>query len=385
MSAASVSRLSGTTIPAMPRPLFAAHPRLEARLAHVSLADVPTPVQRCAALSDALGVEVWAKRDDRTAPADLDLYGGNKVRKLEFLLGQAIRRGSRTTVTVGYAGSNHALCTAVWAARLGMTPHSVLTRQEPAPGTTAKLLAQVGQGARLHLVDGRRGRDQAVRRVLMQAALEDRRPPAAIAAGGSSPLGTLGYVDAGFELAEQIRAGELPQPSRVYVPAGSMGTAAGLLLGLRAAGVPSPVHAVRVIGDDSVNPKLLYRLLAFTLASLRRNDPSFPHVAYDAAGLWLRDDQYGPGYGVPTSASRHAAEMAADLEGLTLDGTYSAKALAALAADAAAGLLEGPVLLWCTYDPRPLDALAHGAGLSDLPLMMRRYVEGLASSAAAPA
>lgn len=364
----------------MSRPLFDAHPRLQARLPHLSLAELPTPVEHWDTLSARLGIEVWAKRDDRTAGPDPCTYGGNKLRKLELVLGQAIRRGSRTTVTVGYTSSNHALCTAVHANRFGLRPVSLLLRQDPpTPGTEAKLLAQAAHGAELHLVDQRRDLDRAVAARMARAAWEDRRPPTYIPAGASSPLGAVGYVNAGYELAAQIASGALPEPARVYLPMGSLGTAAGLLVGLRAAGVPAPIHGIRVIGDEVANAKHLYKKLAFTLALLRRADPDFPHVSFDTAELWMRDDQFGDGYGRPTPASTRAAELVAEAQGVTVDATYSAKALAALVADAEAGLVEGPVLFWCTYDSRPLDSLAAGATLGDLPLPLRLYAEAAAS------
>jgi D-cysteine desulfhydrase len=345
------------------RALFEAHPRLAETLPFVSLCGVPTPVDRWDGLGDALGVEVWAKRDDRTA----EPYGGNKVRKLELVLGSALRRGSRTTVTVGYVGSNHAVATAVHASRLGLRPVSLLIRDHPDAATVDKLRAQLAHGAELHLVESAAELRRVTSRVLARVALHDLRPPTFIRAGASSPLGSVGYVAAGYELARQIESGALPEPARIYLPLSTAGTAAGLLLGLRAAGVGSPVHAVRVIDDTVANAKELYKRLAFTLALLRRADPDFPHVKFDAERLYLRDDQFGPGYGRPTDRSAEAETLVAAMQAQVIDGTYSAKALAALIADARAGGIDGPVLFWCTYDGRPLEPLCGSVGVEQLP------------------
>lgn len=358
------------------RALFEAHPRTAERLPFVSLCDVPTPVDRWHGLGDALGIELWAKRDDRTA----EPYGGNKVRKLELALGAALARGSRTTVTVGYLGSNHALATAVHASRLGLHPVSLLIRERPKDGTVDKLRAQVAHGAELHLIESPAELRRVRTRVLARAAVGDRRPPTAIPAGLSSPLGSVGYVAAGFELARQISAGELPEPARIYVPLSTAGTAAGLLLGLRASGIGSPIHAIRVIDDTVANPKELYKRLAFTLALLRRKDPDFPHVKFDAERLYLRDDQFGAGYGRRTELSAEAEELAAATQDQVVDATYSAKALAAVLADARADDIDGPVLFWCTYDGRPLEPLCGSVGVDQLPAPFRELVDARPTS-----
>ena len=156
---------------------------------------MPTPVERLALALDV--AEVLVKRDDLTSAR----YGGNKVRKLDFLLGDALAQGAQSVLTFGAYGSNHALATAVHARALGLEPHVVLSPQEPGPFAARTLLAHAGLETQIHLVDGWDGRREAVhaKRALVE---RDGVAPYIIPMGGTCPLGALGYVSAAFELAE---------------------------------------------------------------------------------------------------------------------------------------------------------------------------------------
>ena len=196
------------------RPLHERFARLARRLPHVALLAGPTPVR----VADGPAGRVACKLDGATSP----VYGGNKVRKLEVLLGQALAHDCRRVATFGAAGSNHATATAVHAAQRGLRCVNFLSRQRRTPWIADNLRRQVAAGATLVWVDGDRASRERQARDYLAATDE---PTWLIPMGGSSPAGTVGYVNAGLELAAQIDEAEAPAPDRLYVPLGTMGTA----------------------------------------------------------------------------------------------------------------------------------------------------------------
>jgi len=349
----------------VPASRFPDHPTLAARLPQVSLGCWPTPVERAAGLGRALGLSgLYLKRDDLSG----ERYGSNKVRKLELLLGEAVQRGASGVFTLGFAGSNHALATALYARQLGLACTALLMPQASAPYVRQNLLA--GQAAGARLIPCRNSL------VLGLRYLQRQRTDYLIPAGGTCPLGVAAYVNAAFELRGQIQAGLLPEPDRIYVPFGSMGTTAGLSLGLQAAGLRTRIEAVRVIEPRWASASGLKHLLRRSLALLRDLDPTFPQLQELGANLNLRGDQLGQGYAMPTAAGLAAEQLMHAHTGLRLNPTYSAKAFAALVADAHAGLLEGrTVLYWNTYNTRDLSSLIQGQDYHHLPEAFHRYFE----------
>ena len=209
-------------------------PQLRATLPHVALGDAPTPVRRLAALPSGAGCDVWIKDDGAYG----SLYGGNKVRKLEWILPDVVARGRRTIVTVGALATNHGLATSLYARARGLRCVLVLVDQPVDDHVRRQLERLRHSGARIYLAHGvRRTYAAAPWIALRHSDLRRMRPPYFLPVGGSSPLGCVGFVEAAFELAAQIEAGELPEPSHVVVALGSGGTAAGLAAGLRMAGL----------------------------------------------------------------------------------------------------------------------------------------------------
>ena len=195
-------------------PLFREFPALAVRLPHVRLGLFPTPVEKVERLGTALGLErLYMKRDDLSGA----VYGGNKVRMLEFLLGGALRSNAREVVTVGYAGSNHALALAIYANLLGLKFSAYLLPQANAHYVRRNLLACYHHHARLHACGNYLSLVGSVLGGLIRATVQNGSLPGFIQPGGSSPLGIVGYVNAALELKEQIDAGLLPEPDRIYV------------------------------------------------------------------------------------------------------------------------------------------------------------------------
>jgi D-cysteine desulfhydrase len=271
-------------------------------------------------------------------------------------------------LTFGGVGSNHALATAVHARRVGLGCHLVLLPEPPSEHARSHLLAEHHLGARLHA--GRRP-DLSD----LEAARERHAPseaPYVIPPGGTSALGNVGYVNAGFELAAQVAAGRLPEPDAVYAAAGTTGTAAGLYVGLRAAGLSSRLVAVRASSRGTATRARLEAEVVATVALLRRHDPSFPPVRVEDGRLELEHRFAGRGYAQPSRAGEAARRVAAR-HGIELDPTYTAKAFAALRARGRAHAGE-VVLFWNTFDPREV---GHGeVSPGDLPGPFRAYFRG---------
>jgi len=357
--------------------LFRAHPAARTRIPWRPFLAGPTPVERLRL--DAAGApDLWVKRDDRSCP----LYGGNKPRKLEFVIGHALARRARTLVTTGGLGTNHGLATTILGRAAGLRTVLVLLHQPVTPLVRRTLLLHAAYGAR-H-VWGRNvpGSAAQVVRVLAAAALRGERPYL-VPTGGSSARGDLGFVAAALELAEQVRAGLLPEPARVFVPIGTGGTLAGLVLGLRLAGLRTRVAGVLVTDILPPSPARLARAARASNALLRRADAAVPDLRIGPGDFDFVRDQLGPGYGASTPAAERAVALAADA-GLRLETTYTGKCLSAVLAAAGAGA-AGPVLFWNTYNGIDVAAQApRVASEADLPPAYRRLL-ARAEGPAAPA
>lgn len=314
------------------------------------LADLPTPVERMPWL-DRGDVEVWVKRDDLTSA----IYGGGKVRKLEWILANPPYDGTDAIVSVGGIGSHHLLALALFLERLGRNLHALTFEQVLTPHVRRNLAVLISVGTSLWHVKTRARLPLAWLRYYTVS-----RPPALgrfMGPGASTPLGCLGFVDAGLELAAQIEAGEAPRPARVFVTGGTAGTSAGLVLGLAMAGIGTHVHIVSSVERWGFNAFMFRRKLAEAHAALRRHGVPQDVRSTDAfallerAGVRFSIDHaaVGRGYGVPTVGAEEAIRDAS-AHGLQLETTYTGKCLAALRrwvqADARA---RGPILFWNTH------------------------------------
>ena len=361
-------------------PLFERYPLLGHKLPHVALGEFPTPVQKLERLGAELGIEqLYVKRDDLSGK----LYGGNKPRKLEFTLADALRSGAKEVLTFGGAGSNHALATALYARQVGLKSISMLSPQPNARYVRDNLLMGHKCGAELHPCGAEPTSLSSVApgslATLYQRVrhrLKSGRFPYVIPMGGSSLPGIAGFVNAAFELERQVAAGEMPVPEYIYVACGTMGTTAGLVLGMRAAGLESRVVSIRVTGEKSANQAAMLKLIRKINSFLHSLDPSFPMFQFSGGDLALRHDYFGKQYALFTPEAMEAAAMMRDREGIELDGTYTGKAFAALVGDARAGRLrDRTVLFWNTRNSRSLAGAIAGLDYRDLPRCFHQYFE----------
>jgi 1-aminocyclopropane-1-carboxylate deaminase/D-cysteine desulfhydrase len=313
------------------------------------LTTLPTPLERAPRLSRELGVEVWLKRDD---VGSLGLVG-NKVRKLEFTLGEALAGGADTVVTLGAPQSNHARATASAAARLGLDAVLVMGGKRPEGPPSGNLLLDALFGAEV-LYAGTEEWTQLAARV--EAVTLERGNAYALPAGGSSPVGALGFVAAYAELLRQLDSARV-RPEHVYHASTSGGTHAGLMLGhALAGGGPRPVGFD--VGQIVPDAPGLTAWLANEAGVLLGADVS---LTEEDAHLDL--SQLGEGYGAFTQAAIDAIGLLARTEGVVLDPVYSAKGMAGLVAEARAGRIDGPVVFWHTGGGPSLFAAGWGERL----------------------
>ncbi|HEY0465636.1 MAG TPA: pyridoxal-phosphate dependent enzyme [Polyangiaceae bacterium] len=325
----------------------------------------PTPVRACPELSHARA-ELWLKNDGLSHA----LYGGNKVRKAERLVAEAVRRGAKRVFSFGAAGSHHLLSLTLCARAAGLQSAAVVFPQPFSDHALDTLRAALGLGLELYPAQHAAWIPWLLARTL-------RRSDYLIAPGGSNAIGALACADAVDELARQIAEGKLPSPDLIVVPLGSGGTCGGLAAGVARRGLGCRVLGVQVVGG--VGPRLAARYLAREALRLS-GVPG--RIAGLAERLSFDDRQVGPGYGANSTAGAHATAVARTLD-LVLDQTYTAKAFASVlellqtASSAQAARLGRPqrILYWHTLSATALaPLLAAAPSESALPAEVRRLL-----------
>lgn len=316
-------------------PLYRRFPALR-RLPRARLCTLPSPVVHASGVHERL----WIKRDDLNAVS----FGGNKVRSLEFLLGQV--SAGDTVLTIGGAGSTHVLATAAHARMLGARTVAMRWKHDMNPG--AERVSELISGSATGSVSA-----NAVFAIARALGHRFRNRVHYVPLGGSTPLGVLAQVNAGLELAEQIAAGLLPKPARVVLPLGSGGTTAGLALGLAIAGLDVEVVGARVAPRLAANKLRVAKLVADTRALIF--SVTGEQVARVPRGMVrVVHDVFGGAYGRILPQAVEPAALLLGECGIRVDSTYSAKAF--VAALASARDHDGLTLFWLTFDGRCLDA-----------------------------
>lgn len=296
------------------------------------LANLPTPLEPMQNLSAQLDADIWVKRDDLTGLA----LGGNKVRKLEFLLGDAISSGCDAVVTFGALQSNHARQTAAACAKAELACYLILTESVPRTDalytTGGNLLLDELFGAEIHICDTT---DAAIGESI--AAVEETLASRSqtgrwIPPGGSEPIGALGYVNAGVELGQQIADAGI-NVTDLYFASATAGTQTGLIIGLGLVGLDIDVNGVAVYQSAEATTEAVTLLAAETAGLIGADQPH-------ADAINVISGHMGEGYGVPTDQMRDALSVFATTEGLPLDPVYSGKAAGAMISDARSNRLS---------------------------------------------
>jgi D-cysteine desulfhydrase len=301
-------------------------------LPRVELALTPTPLVPAPRLSAAAGVEIWLKRDDLTGIG----LGGNKVRALEFLLGEALAQGCDCLVTGAGPQSNWAMLAALAARRVGLDTH-LLFYGDAGPSVGNRMLAELAGAEVTFTGDPDRGSvDAAIETTAVKLHSAGRRPYV-LPRGGATALGAVGYARGTLELSEQLLRTNI-RPAQLWLATGSCATQAGLVAGARWLSLPYDVIGVAVSRPVDECRRIVHELAcgAADLIGAHRTDP---------ADVTVLDGHHGPGYGVRSADGDAAAALVARTESVFLDPVFAAKAMAALIATAAGdAVVPGPVV-----------------------------------------
>ncbi len=346
-------------------PLFKQFPKLKV-IPWVSVIKSPTPVEKMNYLSNELGREIWVKRDDLTH----EVYGGNKPRKYEFVFADALAKGKKKILTIGSIGTNHGLATTVHAKRFGLKTHLYLIEQKVSPEVLENLKCHHYFGAKLHLMRNSRHRKIATK----VKSLFDRRSYF-VSMGASSPLGTLGFVNAAFELKEQIENKEIPEPDKLFVTVGSLATCAGLVLGLELAKIKTQVIGIGVTDPSWSSKKHTIELALKAMEIMRTVEPSIPDVSKQLEKRLIVDHSYfGGKYGESTPEGLEAIEIAKH-DGLHLEYVYTGKTLSGLIDYVGKGKIakDDVSLFWSSKSSADLSQYVKQINYKDLPQKFHKF------------
>jgi 1-aminocyclopropane-1-carboxylate deaminase/D-cysteine desulfhydrase-like pyridoxal-dependent ACC family enzyme len=347
--------------------LFERFPGLADRIPWRPIGRLDTRVEALPQLDGAGDVRLFIKRDDLTS----DLYGGNKVRKLEHSLADAALRERRTIITLGAAGTNHGLATALHSRALGFDVKLALFDQPDSAYVRRNLRGVAHTGAEVRYSGGEAGALYRAHR-FYQDETAAGGTPYFIMIGGSSRLGTIAFINAALELAAQVRAGTLPEPDRIFVALGTCSTAAGLAAGCALAGMRTRVSAVRVASPLFAQAATVRYFANDALRFLQRQDPGVPRIRIGFGDYDVVTNQLGDGYGHTTSQGLEALEWIAPR--VSLEPVYTAKALAACLDYCRRSARPGEnVLYWHTANAAPVPQ-AQDAG--SLPPALRARLVG---------
>lgn len=294
------------------------------RYPRLHFAHLPTPLEPLTRISEALGgPNLWIKRDDCTGLSS----GGNKTRKLEFLMADAVEKKADTIITQGATQSNHARQTCAIAAKLGLECHILLEDRtgydDDAYAHNGNVLLDQLHGASIAMRPADSDMNAEMEQLAMQLR-DDGKKPYIIPGGGSNEIGALGYVNAAFELTHQANERSLHIDHLVHAT-GSAGTQAGLVLGMQAMNSGIPVYGVSVRAEKQKQEENVYGLVQRTAAFMGYS----PNLV-EREKVVANSDYVGPGYGLPTDAMVEAVKMLAQYEGILLDPVYSGKGFSGL-------------------------------------------------------
>ncbi|MCB9476475.1 MAG: pyridoxal-phosphate dependent enzyme [Deltaproteobacteria bacterium] len=338
----------------------------------------PPPVQPFPELGRTIGAsEFFVKRDDISAPE----YGGNKPRKLELLLAEAKQEGAVGVVTIGGIGTNHGVATAVFAQKLGLTCHLVLFDQPVNDFVRKNMRLFARYGAIVHYTGSYAKTAFVVAKELIESRLTSKGKLVLVPPGGTSALGTVGYVNAAFEYAEQVEAGQAPIPESVFCAVGSCGTYGGLVAGFKLLGWPTWVIGVRVVDKMVTNERAVLKAANGALNVMRKHGAEIGGIKITAKDILMLHEHFGGEYGRATDESLAAVELAGR-HGLQLETTYTGKTFAGMRAYLAEHPPAGPVVFWHTFNTVDMSAELATVGVDEVHPEFRKFFEDAPAKAA---
>ena len=363
--------------------LFRSYPNLKEKVPWIPLlTNVPTPIDRLTEFENYLDItdgEIYIKRDDK----DHHIYGGNKLRKFEFIIGDAIKRKKKGIATLGGIGTNHGMACAIVCRQLGLKCHLFLSHQPLTWHVQRSLLLYDYFGVNLHI--NKSGEISLIKSLFFKLFHPKYY---LMSVGGSpligigTPLGIIGFINAIFELKVQIDNGIIPEPDAIFVAGGSSGTAAGLVAGCKLKELKTKIKVVYVTRDLLVNNKAVIKNANNAIKYLRKRDTSIPDVSVNLDDFKIIKGYLGSEYGVKTVKGQNAVDIVMKLEGnkrdFKLDTTYTGKTMA--------GLIDymrkeennsKKVLFWNTYNSNDLDKYLKETNFNykKLPKKFHRFFE----------
>jgi len=342
--------------------LFKFYPSLQTKIPWISLlTNIPTPIEKLTELEKQFSINssggLYIKRDDK----DHHIYGGNKLRKFEFIFGRILEQEKIGVMTFGGIGTNHGLASTIIAKELGLKCELFLARQPITWHVQRSLLLYDYFNANIHYAKSYTGiilKGLAFR--LLHPKYYVMLPGGSTLLGFGSPIGTLGFINAIFELNHQIKKGIIPEPDIIYVPCGSGGTAAGLIAGCKLLDLKTKVHTVAVSTKPFASVSSIVKNANKALKYLGEYDNTFPSIEVKPEDFKLIEGYLGSDYGVKTRKGQEAIDLVMELEGkrrgFKLDTTYTGKAMAAMLDYIREDKNKSKkILFWNTYNSNDLD------------------------------
>lgn len=356
--------------------ILKALPALQNKIPHISLGKFPTPVKKLPNLGNYLGVKSIYFKDDGLCS---EKFGGNKVRKLEFLLSDAIYSGAKSIITIGDAGSNCVAATLISSKLVGFNDvYCVLGPQLNTSYLRRNLLLDLFYGGIIDYHDS----DEEFASAVLKLGEELRnygKPPYIVSWGGSCPIGFLGYMNAAFELKEQIASGLLPEPDYIYLPLGSTGTAGGFFLGAKLAGLKGKLIPVAISGkkgDAYIRTIQLAKFINEAIEFFTKLDPSFPIKPILPSELEHRENFANCTYAQVTEDVAATLKKLSELEGINLEGTYTGKSLTAMVSEIITkDFKDKNILFWNTFCYGKFEEITNKVSYKNLPAGLHKYFE----------
>lgn len=353
-------------------PLFKTYRALQSALPYVRLGKFPTPISQLHTAQKYLGLsQLYIKREDLSGT----LFGGNKIRKLEFLLADALNRDYKTVLAYGGIASNNVTSVATYSKKAGLKSIALLMDQPITRNLKRNLMLDQYYGCTLFKCpQDRELTADELKAFINEHSLDPH--PYVIPMGGSNKIGIIGWVNAAFELKEQIDQGIIAEPDYIYITLGSLGTTAGLLLGMKAAGLKTKIKAIQVTNPEKYSRSKLYSLIRDTNQLLHDADPSFAIFEWNEEEFDINTAYLGDGYACKTLEGELARAFFLNLEDIILDETYTAKAVAALISDSRSGILKSTdvVLYWHTYCSNSFSDLINEIDVNQIPEELQKYL-----------
>lgn len=345
------------------REIFNRWPKLIDAIACEEIADLPSPVVPLKSLDNK---RAWMKCDNLVH----SVYGGNKVRKLEFIIPELKRKKIREVITMGGVGTNSGVAVSMVCHQLDIPCRIYVFDQEPSD--TLRKNLELMTAFHANLIPVGNFIQAGLRYYLDWRRLDPQRY--FLYAGCSNAVSVFGYVNALLELKKQVDAGLCPPPDHIVLATGSCSTQAGLLLGSALLDWPLRITGVRVAPEyvgpiPACTPALVTKLMQDALSLMQEAYPEYASLVLPIPQL--TGDYYGKGYGIPTAASIQAMAIAREQENLSLEATYTGKAFAAFL-DVLANSHDR-VLFWNTHNSQETGALRRGANLASLPQSLQAY------------